>query len=332
VEIGGYVDAYYGYDFNRPASGNRDYFVSSARHNEMSINLAFVDVKYNSSRLRARFAPGFGTYINANYANEPGSLKNIVEGSVGLRPFRNKNIWIDGGIIGSPFTPETPISKDQLMYTRSIGSEYFPYYLSGLKVSWPLHQKLNFYLYLINGWQQIADQNKGKSVGTQFEYKPSDQWLVNWNTYLGDERSVLTPNFRTRYFSDVFITFSGKKISASGCIYGGVQNSIVPGGSFQSFKWWNANLIGRFTFNKKVSLSGRVEYFSDPQSAMIVPVTPVYGFNTYSSGLCLNLHLASNAIVRFEGRSFFSSKDVFQDSGKASSSSNMLISNLTIWF
>ena len=73
VTVEGYIDAYYAYDFNKPVGGNRPYFVSMARHNEMTINLAFVDVKYSSSRLRARFVPGFGTYINANYAKEPGA-------------------------------------------------------------------------------------------------------------------------------------------------------------------------------------------------------------------------------------------------------------------
>ena len=66
ITLEGYLDTYFVYDFNKPPSGDRPYFVSMARHNEMTINLAYVAVKYSSSRLRARFAPGFGTYMNAN--------------------------------------------------------------------------------------------------------------------------------------------------------------------------------------------------------------------------------------------------------------------------
>ena len=104
VGIGGYVDSYYGYNFNRPADGTNPYFVSSARHNELTINLAYVDVRYRSSYMRARFVPGFGTYMDANYKNEPGSLKNMVEANVGVLISQKRKIWIDVGVLGSPYT------------------------------------------------------------------------------------------------------------------------------------------------------------------------------------------------------------------------------------
>lgn len=332
VTAGGYIDAYYGYDFNKPSTGERSYFVSMARQNEMTINLAYVDVKYSSSRLRARFVPGFGSYVNANYAAEPGSFKNIIEGSVGVKIFPNKNFWLDAGVLGSPFTNESAISKDHLMYTRSFAPEYVPYYLSGVKLSMPVNNKINFYFYLLNGWQQIVDQNQGKSVGTQFEYRPNNYWLVNWNTYVGDERSITAPQNRMRYFSDVYFIYTKGKVSATGCLYAGIQERENINNTKQSDKWWQANLIGRYSFTDKVSLSGRIEYFSDPKSVHITPVTNVSGFNSYSTGLCLNLHIAPNIMARFEGRTFFSEKEVYQKDSNPSKSSNLLISNLTIWF
>ncbi|MDL5044680.1 outer membrane beta-barrel protein [Oscillatoria amoena NRMC-F 0135] len=173
VTVGGYVDAYYGFDFNEPKSGDRSYFVSMARHNEFTINLAYADIKYSSQNIRARFVPGFGTYINANYAAEPGVLKNIVEGYTGIRLSQKREVWLDAGVFGSPYTNESAISKDHLMYTRSFAPEYVPYYLSGLKLSYTLNSKVNLYLYLLNGWQQIQDLNSDKSIGTQVEYRPA---------------------------------------------------------------------------------------------------------------------------------------------------------------
>src|SRR5204863_8695350 len=67
VGLGGYVDTYYLYNFNKPQDGTNPYFVSSARHNELTINLAYVDVRYRSKYMRVRFVPGFGTYMDANY-------------------------------------------------------------------------------------------------------------------------------------------------------------------------------------------------------------------------------------------------------------------------
>jgi hypothetical protein len=160
--VDGYVDAYYGYDFSNPSSRDKAYFVSSARHNELTINLAYIDVRIASPRFRARFVPGFGTFMNANYAAEPGVLKNIVEANAGVKLFKDRDIWFDFGVFTSPYTNESPISKDHLMYTRSLAPEYVPYYISGGKLTLPLSKKVNLYLYILNGWQLIQDNNSQK--------------------------------------------------------------------------------------------------------------------------------------------------------------------------
>ena len=139
--VGAYVDSYYGYDFNKPANGNVPYFVTSARHNEFTINLAYIDLRYKSSNFRARFVPGFGTYMNANYAAEPGTLKNVVEANVGVCLSGKRNFWLDVGVLGSPYTNESAISKDHLMYTRSLAPENVPYYLSGMKLTMPVNEQ-----------------------------------------------------------------------------------------------------------------------------------------------------------------------------------------------
>ncbi len=274
--IGGYVDSYYSYNFNKPASGNTTYLTASARSNELTINLAYSDLRYRSKQVRARFVPGFGTYMNANYSNEPGSLAHIVEGYAGVKPFRNKDIWIDAGILGSPYTNESAVSKDHLMYTRSLAPENVPYYLSGIKTTIPLKKSWSLYLYFLNGWQVIQDNNSGKSFGSQLEFRPSNKLLLNWNNYIGDERSTNNPEYRTRYFSDLFLIYQPTdNLSITSCIYGGVQKHA----DFDDTQWWQFNIIGRYSFTENVSLSGRVEYFSDPSATM---VTPLAGIETPS--------------------------------------------------
>ena len=91
VTIGGYLDSYYAFNFSKPSNANSPYFVSSNRHNEANINLAFIDLRYNTENIRARITPGFGTYVNANYTAEQGLLKNIIEASAGLRISKKKN-------------------------------------------------------------------------------------------------------------------------------------------------------------------------------------------------------------------------------------------------
>jgi hypothetical protein len=332
VGLGGYVDTYYGYNFNKPQDGTNPYFVSSARHNELTINLAYVDVRYRSKYMRVRFVPGFGTYMDANYRNEPGSLKNIVEANVGVLVSEKKGIWLDAGVLGSPFTNESAISKDHLMYTRSLAPENVPYYITGAKLTVPLSAKFNAYLYLINGWQVIQDNNTGKSVATQLEYRPNTSMLFNWNTYLGDERSITRPDLRLRFFNDFFWIYNpkNKKFSATSSFYFGYQQ--VAG--FNTLFWWQGNFIGRYSFNDIFSISGRIEHFSDRGGALYpLNINGNSGFRASSAGLCTNFKLHQLALLRFEVRQFFSRDNVYQDPElNPTNRSTLLIGSLTAWF
>ncbi len=323
VTVEGYIDAYYAYNFNAPPSKEQPYFVSMNRDREVNINLAYVDIKYSSSRIRARFVPGFGTYINSNYAAERGSLKNIVEGSVGIKLSKTKNIWVDAGVFGSPYTNESAISKDHLAYTRSFAPEYVPYYLTGVKLSMPINEKLNAYVYLLNGWQRIEDNNSKMSVGTQLEYRPNDYLLVNWDTYVGDEDMASDTTVSPRYFTDVYMIFSRDRFSFTSCFYVGTQHSKM---------WWNANFIARYNLTDKLSVTGRVERFNDAKSVQIVPITGVRGFKTNSASIGLNFKPADNLLLRIEGRTFLSDDKVFVRNGSPVNNSNTITSNITIWF
>ena len=146
LTLEGYVDVYYSYAASHPAGGTRPYVVNYNRDNEINLDLAYVSLKYTSDRIRAAFTPGFGTYMNANYADERQTLENILEAYVGIRLFKDKNIWLDGGVFSSPYTNETVYSFDQLTYTRSLGAENTPYYLTGAKLTVPLGPLWTIYL------------------------------------------------------------------------------------------------------------------------------------------------------------------------------------------
>jgi hypothetical protein len=312
LTIEGYVDAYYGYDFNKLQSKDRPYFVSHSRNSEVNLNLAYVSLKYSSERLRATFTPGFGTYMNANYAAESGSLKYIVEANAGFKPFANKNIWLDIGILPSPYTNESAISFDQLVYTRAYAAENVPYYQAGARLSLPLSKKLTANLFLLNGWQQIADANNSMSFGSNLELKANEHLTLNWNTYVGDERSATHTDFRTRYFTDAYAIWNpSEKVSVTGCVYGGLQKRQLDDKTMANSYWWQANAALRYSFSQQHSLSARLEYFDDKDGVIIQPVTDVASFNSFSESLCYNWNITRQVMFRVEGRYFQSGNNVY---------------------
>jgi len=330
VTIGGYIDTYFAYDFNQPKNGTVPYFVSSANHNDFSINLAYLDLRYTTNRIRARIVPGFGSYMDANYTNEKGLFKHVVEASVGICLSKKRNIWLESGVLGSPFTNESAISKDHFMYTRSLAPEYVPYYLSGVKLSIPLNDKWNIYTYILNGWQQITDQNNGKSIATQIEFRPNENHLFNWNTYVGDERSISNPAFRMRYFSDIYwIASPSKKFSFISCVYAGMQTMAKQKEAF----WWQANLSGKWKFSDVHSLAGRIEYFNDPQNCMISNQYMNQKVGIFSAGLCYNVAIQEHALFRLDARQLYTQYPTFTNQiSTHANNAFVLTGNVTVWF
>ena len=178
VTLGGFVDAYYAFDFNRPANFDRVYTTQAARHDEFNVNLAFVEVKLDAPRVRGRLALQAGTSVQANYAGEPhkGAISGpdlarfIQEAVVGTRIARN--LWIDGGIFLSHIGMEGFISRDNPMYTRSLVADYSPYYESGVKATWQATSTVSALFTVVNGWQNISETNSAKSVGARIDYIP----------------------------------------------------------------------------------------------------------------------------------------------------------------
>jgi hypothetical protein len=329
LAVGGYLDTYYGYNFSQPRVGTNPYFVSSNRHDEMNINLAYMDLRYKSTNFRFRFVPGYGTYMNSNYANEVGTLKNIVEANAGLRLSAKRNIWLDFGVFGSPYTNESAISKDHLMYTRSFAPENVPYYLSGVKLSVPLNAKWSTYLFLLNGWQVIQSNDKNKALGTQVEFRPNQKMLFNWDTYIGSNTTTLSPDFRNRYYMDLYWIYkANEKFDATACAYIGLQERA----NSSTLKWWQFNFIGRYHFTELLSLSGRVEYYED-EGVHQFPITGIDTFRSFSSGLCLNYKANHNALLRVEGRQFISPDKLYFDANDLPSNySFQLVASVTAWF
>ena len=179
LTISGYAETYIQYDANNPGNNTRPGFVySHNRNNEVNLNLAFLKANYDTETVRANLAIASGTYMNANYAAEPGVLKNIFEANVSAKISKTKNLWITAGIMPSHIGFESAISADCFTVTRSMIADNSPYFEAGAKITyispsgvWELSG-----LYL-NGWQRIqrVDGNSTPGFGYQILFKPNSK-------------------------------------------------------------------------------------------------------------------------------------------------------------
>lgn len=113
LKISGYLETYFVYDFGQPNAHIRpDFLYSFNRHNEVSLNLGFIQAEYNNEKVRGKLALMTGSYANANLAAEPDVLKNIFEANVGVKISKTKNLWVDAGIFASHIGFESAIGAN----------------------------------------------------------------------------------------------------------------------------------------------------------------------------------------------------------------------------
>lgn len=308
IKVSGYLETYYGYDFNKPADNNRPGFVySHNRHNEVNLNLGFIKGSYDDGAIRANLAVMAGTYANANLAAEPGVLKNVYEANAGVKLSKTTNLWIDAGIFSSHIGFESAISKDCWVLTRNIVSENTPYYESGAKLSYVTNDgKFAATALYLNGWQRIARQtgNSQPAGGVQLTWKPSSKVTLNYSNYLGTEGedAVRVQRFYHNFYGIFQLTEEfGLTL---GIDYGTQQ---VAKGSSERNEIFSPVAIAQYKFADKWALAGRFEHYQDKKGMIIASNTP-NGFKT--SGYSMNIDYApiSNAVIRLEGK-VLSSKD-----------------------
>lgn len=327
-----YVESYYTYDFHKPADNNRPGFIySHNRHNEFNLNLGYIKGSYNSDRVRANLAIAAGTYMNANYAAEPGVLKNIFEANMGLKISKKKNIWLDAGIFASHIGFESAVSKDCWAVTRSILADNTPYYESGAKLTYTSdNNKWLISGMLLNGWQRIkrVDGNSLMSYGTQLQFKPNGKVTLNYSTFIGTDKPDSIRQWR--YFHNLYGIFNvtNKFGITAGFDIGSEQKAK---GSDVMNTWYSPVIILKYAPNEKWAFSARGEYYNDKNGVIIASGTP-NGFQTSGFSINVDYSPVNYAIMRIEARTLNSKDDIFARKNGVSGNNTFITGSLAVSF
>jgi len=309
LSISGYSEVYYQHDFNNPIDNRRPTFVySHNRNNEFNINLAFIKAAYNTEQLRANVTLATGTYMNANYAAEPGVIKNIYEANVGFKLSKKHNLWIDAGLMPSHLGFESAIGKDNWTLTRSLFADNSPYFETGVKISYTT-QNAKWFIsgMILNGWQRVqrVDGNSTPAFGHQIVFKPDEKWTLNSSSFIGNDKADSIRQMR--YFHNLYAIYQvNNKIGfTAGFDIGAEQQS--KGSSIYN-SWFTPVLIARYTANQKLGITARVEYYQDKKGVIIATGT-TNGFQTIGLSMNVDYYILPNLVWRTEIRNLKNRKD-----------------------
>jgi hypothetical protein len=321
---------YYLYYFNKPDYNKRpDFVFSHNRHNEFNLNLGYLKGAYNVDRVRANLALAAGTYMNSNYAAEPGGLKNIYEANAGIKLCKKKDLWLDAGIFSSHIGFESAHSPGCWSLTRSILADNSPYYEAGAKLTFTSeNKKWLLSLLALNGWQRIqrVEGNSLISWGTQAQYKPSEELLLNYSTFIGTDK---TDSARLmRYFHNLYSIFNlSNKV---GLILGfdiGMEEKNINNDDFNY--WYSPVGILKYSINSNWSLTARLEYYSDKNGVIISTGTP-NGFQTTGYSFNIDYKPKENVSIRLEGRNFNSKDKMFLKNNQSTNNNPFITVSLAV--
>ncbi|MEK7852322.1 MAG: outer membrane beta-barrel protein [Planctomycetota bacterium] len=292
IEISGFVDTYYSYNFSRPNDrrGSTPGFTRDKAEGDW-LDVRAFDREDNSFTLDnveiAVFKPstekdpiGFGFITNygeiaqrLTFVSSDGRVDGasggqsftVSQGFVTYKAPVGEGLDFKFGKFASWIGAEFWQSVDNPNFSRSLLYENaITWTNTGLAMSYPLLEKLTTSLYFVNGWDTFVDNNNGKTVGYQFNWAVADNTHFIVNGSHGPEQTDNSSNYR--HFWDIVLATKPFEKTAFNLNFDyGTEDGAAVNGS--NGKWWGfAGIVSR-DITDVVSLALRGEYFDDTDGA-----------------------------------------------------------------
>jgi hypothetical protein len=340
ITVGGFVDGYYAWDTGRPGTMDRSFAggalftTQPARHNEFNVNLVFIELKADGARVRGRIALQAGTSVQSNYSGEPAQgqvsapslSRHIQEAVAGAK--LGRNLWVDGGIFFSHMGMESWISRDNPTYTRSLVAECSPYYQSGVKFTWTPSGAVTAQLDIVNGWQNISENNTGKGVGARIDWTAAEGVTLSYYNVFSDEAGS-----QLRTFNGA----GAKVVRGAWTLMGQADAGSQAHTASSTSSWYGVMALARRQVTPTVAIVGRVERFVDDDQVVMATgstgdeANPAFHGNGASFGIDVNP--STRVAWRTEVRGFGNRDAVFPNGrSSARAAGGFAVTSLAVTF
>jgi hypothetical protein len=308
TELTGFFDGYFGYNFNKVGDIQLRNF--DTKHNQFSVNLAEIALEKkasDTSRLGFRFDFNVGQAADISHSVEPGGptyFRNMQQGYVTYLAPIGKGVQFDVGKFVTPHGAEVIETKDNWNYSRSLlFALAIPYYHMGARIGVPVSDKVTFTGFIVNGWNNVVENNSPKTVGISAAVKPNGKLTVIQNYMVGAEQA---DNDDIRHIFDTVVSYAlTDKVSVMGNYDFG--RDTLAGVTQQ---WQGIAGYLRAQITDVWALSPRLEWFEDRDGFSTGLAQTVKEFTITSEQ-----KLAGQLLTRVEFRRDMSNEPFFKKSG-----------------
>jgi hypothetical protein len=338
--ISGFVDTYYQYDYNHPVSRGVDYRAFDFRSKDISLGMIelILDKAPDpmgglEGRTGYHVSVGFGDGINVVNSFDPGN-GGAATGAYGggfaqylkeayfsyLAPI-GKGLQVDVGKFVTPMGAEVIESKDNWNYSRGLLFTWaIPLYHFGARAKYTFNDKYNVTGFVTNGWNNVVDNNSGKTYGFSFVGNPTKKVSYTVNYLAGPELAPSgIPGIDTEDFWrqtwDAVVTYNpNAKLSLMANFDYGRGDRFITGGSTPSVSnpvyWTGGAGYAKYALTANDYVAARYEYLEDHDGFIFgSPFSPfIPRLHMHEITATYQHTLASHLLTRFEYR-----RDMSQD-------------------
>ena len=316
ITLSGFADTSYVYNTGHPNSGKNTARVFDTEANSFALQAAKIALE----KLPASTG-GVGFRTDVLLGSDASIIKpygwntsdvNLEQAYIDIMAPLGKGLDIKVGKFVTLHGAEVIEAKDNWNFSRSLLFGYaIPFTHTGLRASYPIRDTLTGYIGINNGWDNIKDNNTGKSVESSLAWSPKGWLSFNLAGMYGSEETG--NNHSNRSLVDFVATYQPfKQLTLKvNTDYAQEQDLVAPG---KAATWSGVAGYARYDFTDKISFSDRLEYFSDPKGVRITSGTSA---DYWEDTVTWELRPFKNLITRLEYRYDHASDYVYTIGTKA---------------
>lgn len=264
LQVSGLIDGYYSFNANHPASGFTTLRNFEVKANQFSLNMVKLSLTKAAEPVGFTLDLGAGRAWEIFHATDPAGadiLRHIPQAYLSVKPKGRGGFQFDFGKFYTSAGAE--LTENNLTWSYGRGYLYTngPYYHFGARMTKPLNDHFTVGLQLVNGWNNVEDNNSGKTIGLTTAWTTKK---ISWynNYYAGPEKNNTNKGSRNFYDTVLNVTPIDK---AAFCVNFDYGNEARAFGPKNNATWVAIGAAGRLQTTARTALSVRYENYDDRQ-------------------------------------------------------------------
>lgn len=319
TSVSGFVDGYYNYNFNSPSDRLNSFRVFDTTANNIALNMVelVVDKQPDAAASRTGYhvALGFGQAMNVVNATDPAGLgfaQYLKEAYFSYLAPVGKGLQVDFGKFVTPMGAEVIESKDNWNYSRGLLFGYaIPFYHFGLRAKYTFNDKYSLTGFLVNGWNDLVDNNSAKTLGASFGWNPNKKVGLIETVFVGPEQANYNKTVRQTWDTVFTYTPTSKLSLVANYDYGRGDRPVdpltgLPDTALPVVYWTGIAGYVKYAWNDKYSFATRYEYYNDHSGFTTGTAQHFNGITTTFQRV-----IAGNLMTRLEYRRDMSNEPTF---------------------